>query len=80
MTQPIDVSCMMNVVRWATEAATENVRRHGTLDFKVESVAMSLWKDFQVAFPKDTTPGDYEVYVTLCESVYSEVVRALITR
>ena len=80
VTQPIDVSCMMNVVRWATEAATENVRRHGTLDFKVESVAMSLWKDFQVAFPKDTTPGDYEVYVTLYCSVYSEVVRALIAR
>lgn len=80
MTLAIDVSCMMNVVHWATEAATENVRLQGTPDFKVESVAMALWKDFQVAFPKDTIPGDYEAYVMLYCSVYSEVVRALIAR
>lgn len=82
MTQAIDVGCMMNVVHWATEQATAHVslaHPHPDLQW-IGAVPMSLWKDFQIAFPKDTTPGDYEAYVMLYGSVYSEVVRALIKR
>lgn len=70
----VDISTMQAVIKFANDSAFAHVSFRGkVMDCEVPAPFL---KAFQEKFPKDSTPGSYEVYTTLFVEVFSKIAIA----
>lgn len=71
---PVNIPTLQKVMTWAAEAAEE---QYGLGNTDTET-GMGLWQAFQSAFPKDETPGNYDVYICAYSRTYAVTMTALV--
>lgn len=75
---PNPILIVGEVIPWAAAAAREafdTARFYGE-DVDTE-VSMGLWQTFQTEFPKESLPGDYDLYITALGKTYEATIQAL---
>lgn len=68
------------VLDWATKAAQERVTRARFDGYKVIDTGVNpgLWQAFRDDFPRESLPGDYDLYVHLLDRCFTATVKAIV--
>jgi len=66
------------IITWAIDAAREQVQLavHRGEDPDPEW-GMGLWQCFQETFPKDRTPGSYDLAIWIASTTYAQTIKAM---